>query len=146
MSPLELVAAGIALLLTLAVGSVVHEVCHAAVLTAVGIPFRVVWLPNSRSRAFDALASVSPQPGTDPSPWGLRLAAIMPIWMVAPVGLALLGIVPDPVSAGDTIGTAILVGWLACALPSPQDFSVCFYAHRAIQAESLDQGSKSNRG
>ena len=28
--------------------------------------------------------------------------------------------------------TALLIGWLACAIPSPQDFSVAIYAHRAL--------------
>jgi hypothetical protein len=34
-------------------------------------------------------------------------------------------------ATGSLAAQLALVGWLACAIPSPQDFSVVWYAHRA---------------
>lgn len=147
MSPIELATAGFALLLTVALGTVVHELSHALALEAFDIPYEITWFPteNDGLRAcgsIGALASVSPE-RTDRklTPLGLRTAAMMPVVMVIPVVLTLVGVLPDPVAGGNTIGTAVVIGWLACALPSPQDFSILWYADRAVQTQ---RGSPSN--
>ena len=140
MSPVELVAAGVVLLVTVAIGTVVHEGSHALALQAFGIPYELSWLPapadgRTYHGLFGALASVKPlEVRQDGSSWPLRTAAMMPLWMTVPVGLMLAGVFPDPVTAGDHVGTAVVIGWLACALPSPRDFSILWYADRAIRA------------
>ncbi len=145
MSPVELVAAGVVLLVTVALGTVVHEGSHALALRAFGIPYEFSWLPAPADEQtyhglFGALASVKPLGvRQNSSSWSLRTAAMMPLWMTVPVGLMLAGVLPDPVASGNLVGTAAVVGWLACAIPSPQDFSILWYADRAIRArdESL---------
>jgi len=37
------------------------------------------------------------------------------------------------VTAETPVVAAAAIGWLACALPSPQDFSVAFYADRFLE-------------
>ena len=137
MTPGELVTAGVVLLGTLGVGTVVHELSHALALTTFGIPYEIRWLPttddDTRPGLARALASVTPRAASrDLSPWALRTAAVMPLILATPVLGVFVGVVPDPIAGGDAIGTAMLIGWLACARPSPGDFSLFWYAERAI--------------
>lgn len=142
-SLLELLSVGFVLLATVAVGTVIHELSHAAALRAFAIPFEVTGGSSGDGgtrHGFGTLASVRPL-GTSQrlSPVGLRVAAGMPLLMLAPLGLILGGLVPDPVASGDTLGTAVVVGWLATALPSPQDWSVLFHADRAIARQQASE-------
>lgn len=138
MELVELATASGALVVALAVGTVVHELSHLVALRALGVSCRVRWFPDRSATgqvsARRGWASVVPR-GVTPNldPWRLRLAGLVPLTLAFPLVLFLVGLVPDPVSAGDPVATAATVGWLACALPSPQDFSLVWYAERAIE-------------
>ncbi|TMT86572.1 hypothetical protein E2L06_08130 [Haloterrigena sp. H1] len=128
-------SAGCALALALMVGLVAHEWTHAAVLRLTGIDYTVSYLPG-RSDGLVALvtthpwAAVFPQPSGDEPAWSLRIAALAPAVLAVPVfGLGLAGYV----TTETPVVAAAAIGWLACALPSPQDFSVAFYADRLLE-------------
>lgn len=139
----EVLIAGGALLLSLPVGVVAHELTHALVLRWLGVPFDVEWLPDRDDRreatsvagatSFGRWASVTPRrlPRELP-PWGLRLAAIAPLSMAIPMALVLLGVLPDPLRTGNTPLIAATIAWFGCAIPSPQDFSLFWYADRVL--------------
>ncbi|WP_136715331.1 hypothetical protein [Halorientalis salina] len=152
MSTIELFTAGCVLLGTVAIGTVIHELSHAAALRAFGVPYAITWLPGENEGfhngwPFGALASVSPLPTRrDISPFALRTAAVMPVLMTIPVVLALLGILPDPVASGNVTGTAVVVGWLACALPSPRDFSLVWHAEKAVEETRNDPNGEREKG
>jgi hypothetical protein len=55
----------------------------------------------------------------------------MPLTLALAFVLVPFGVVPDPFATGGLAAQLAVVGWLACAIPSPQDFSVVWYAHRA---------------
>ena len=140
MGPIELVAAGVVLLVAVVVGTVAHELSHAAVLAAFDIPYRIEWLPARaeagllRAGVLGGWASVTPRtipPGL--APWRLRVAALAPLALAAPFVLVLGGVVPDPIASGNPLVQAATVGWMACALPSPADFSLFSHAGRAIE-------------
>ena len=139
----DLLLAGGALLLTLVVGVVAHELSHALVLRWLGVPFDVEWLPDRagpepvRAGTFGRWASVTPRhlPATLP-PWGLRISALAPLALAAPMALILLGVLPDPVQTGNAPLVAATLAWFGCALPSPQDFSLFFHAEAAIEEYS----------
>lgn len=136
----ELLVACSVLALTVAVGLVAHEWSHAFVLRFGAIDYTISYLPN-RERGLVGLlrsrpwAVVQPRPtGTD-SPWVLRIAALAPLALALPaLGLSATGYATE----GPPVVTAATVGWLACTIPSPQDFSVAFHAHRALR-DSLEE-------
>lgn len=135
----ELLAAALALVVAVGAGTVVHELSHAVVLRAAGVSFELQWLPRTDDTAplhasiAGGLASVELRTiPADLSPWRLRTAALMPFLLATPFAFVVLGIVPDPFQTGNSILSAALIGWLACALPSPQDFSMFWYAGRII--------------
>ena len=125
-------------------GTVTHELSHAVALRAFGVPVEISWLPGRertgllRAALAGGWAAVSPRAvPRDLQPWRLRVAAMMPLLLAAPLALVGLGVLTDPF-AGDTLyRAAAAVGWLACALPSPQDFSVLWYAEAAIEEHRL---------
>lgn len=127
---LNVIAAGGVLLVTLLAGILAHESAHAAVLHAFGIRYDVSWHPNRRAIGTDLaiaspLATVTPRPVTPRrSQRVVRVAAIAPLALASPLSLVVLGVLPDPLASGDPYMAAVTVGWAACALPSPQDFSV----------------------
>lgn len=137
MNVVEIVAAALVLATTVALGTVAHELAHALALYALGIPYDVTWLPDGGSGPLATgitgrWAAVTPRRDADAlSARGLRIAAMMPLALASPLALVLAGVVPDPTAAG-TLPTAATVGWLACALPSPQDFSLLFHAAEAL--------------
>ena len=116
-------------------GLVIHEACHGLVLRIAGVEYDVTFFPGRHDSPLGRLASVPwavvhPHPTGQESPVALRLAALAPLIMAVPVlGLALVGFAPTGESP---VASALVLGWLACALPSPQDFSVSFYAHRLL--------------
>lgn len=134
----DVVLAGVALVGTVAAGLVAHELAHALVLRLARIEYTVTYAPGRADGVVGLLTScpwavVDPHPSATDSPHTLRLAALAPIVLAIPVfavGIAGLGPAESPVL------TAIGIGWLACAIPSPQDFSVVFHAHRALAAET----------
>ncbi|QLG48332.1 hypothetical protein [Natrinema halophilum] len=130
----NVVVAGCVLALSVAVGLVAHEWAHAVVLRLARVEHSVTYLPG-KSDGFCALlttrpwAAVTPRPtGREPA-WVLRFAALAPALLAIPVfGLGLAG----HVTADAPIIAAAAIGWLACSIPSPQDFSVAFHAHRLL--------------
>ena len=138
MEPFELLGAGGALIVALGVGTIAHELSHALALRALGVAFEIEWLPDRDARGLRSTrgpwATVTPrQVPQDLPPWRLRVAALMPLTLALPLPLILVGVLPDPLAAGDPILASATVGWLACALPSPQDFSLVWHAGQAIQ-------------
>lgn len=133
----NVMVAGVVLALSVAVGLVAHEWAHAAVLRLARVEYAVTYFPG-RTDGIVALvttrpwAAVHPRPtGTEP-PWALRLAALAPALLALPVfGLALAGYV----TAETPVVAAAAIGWLACALPSPQDFSLVWNASSVIAGD-----------
>ncbi|MFC7238032.1 hypothetical protein ACFQS4_07330 [Saliphagus sp. GCM10025317] len=133
MNGIDLLVAVIALPITVLLGLVAHEWAHALVLRLAGIDYDVVYFPDRRDGVLAALAScpwaaVHPRPTGDEPPWQLRTAAMIPFVLAVPA-LVLATAFPSSHPAV----AAVLVGWLACSIPSPQDFSVAFYAHRVLE-------------
>jgi len=139
MQGIELISGVLVFLPVLVAGMVAHELVHALVLHAFGIPYDIEWFPQSDHTTvlnvgvFSAWATVTPRsiPRSVPS-WGLQLSAIAPVVLAAPFALVLVGIVPDPIDGGSALHAAVTVAWLGCALPSPQDFSLFFHADRVL--------------
>jgi hypothetical protein len=67
----------------------------------------------------------------------MGLSSVAPLLLVAPFVALVTGIVPDPLQADSLLLTAWTVGWLACAIPSPQDRSVFWHTEQAV-AEHTD--------
>lgn len=138
MDPLVLLGAVVVLFVTLCLGTIVHEHAHALALRAFDIDYRIDWLGGQdgigrlRAGVLGTWASVTPRLSEDTSVIGLRLAALMPLTLTLPFAPVALGIVPDPISTGNPYAIAATGAWLACALPSPQDFSTVWYAHRLV--------------
>lgn len=118
-------------------GVVTHEFLHALCLRAAGVPHIFRLGGQSGAGRLDgglgALASVAVleiPPGT--APWQLRVASMAPLALAGPlVGIA-AGVVPDPFASGNLYAQAALIGWLACALPSPQDFGQFWHAAEIV--------------
>ncbi len=132
---LDVVVAGCVLALAVGIGLIAHEWSHAAVLRLSGVDYEICYFPGRTEGVGSVLAScpwavVRPQPtGTEPA-WRFRLAALAPFCLALPVlGLGIGG----ALTAETPIVAAAAIGWLACSIPSPQDFAVVFYAHRAIE-------------
>jgi hypothetical protein len=126
----DLLVAGSVLAVTLLAGILAHESTHAAVLHAFGIRYDVAWLPERRATGIDLaspIMTVTPKPGSEPCHRAVRVAAIAPLVLMAPLSLVVTGLVPDPFVVGDPFMVAATVGWAACALPSPQDFGVFWH-------------------
>ncbi|WP_459191446.1 hypothetical protein [Halosimplex sp. J119] len=136
MTPIQLLAAVAALAVAVSIGLVAHELAHAAVLRAAGVPHTIDWFPGKDGGLLQAglrgeWAAVRPRPVAETPAWLLRLSAMMPLALIAPLALVPAGVVADPFAAEGVARFAVL-GWMACALPSPQDFSVLWYADRAV--------------
>ncbi|WP_459810036.1 hypothetical protein [Halopiger thermotolerans] len=138
------VIAGFALALSAAIGLVAHESAHALVLRLARVEYTVVFFPGQNGvlgrLAGCPWAVVRPTPtGREPA-WVLRFAALAPALLALPVLAA--GLTTD-LTAETPIASAIAIGWLACSIPSPQDFSVAFYAHRLL-ADARDASGATN--
>ncbi|WP_408958564.1 hypothetical protein [Natrinema sp. 74] len=139
--------AGCALALAVAVGLVAHEWAHATALRLARVEYSVSYFPG-RPDGIAALlttrpwAAVHPRPtGREPA-WALRLAALAPVVLAFPVfGLAAAGYV----TTDTPVVAAAAIGWLACALPSPQDFSVAFHARRLLERSRERSASAPSR-
>lgn len=133
----DVIAAGCALALTVTVGLVAHEWSHALALRLARVEHTVEYLPHRTdddgviaTLSKGPWATVHPRPTGREPPWHLRTAAMMPLSLTIPVlALGATGHLPTD----ELVTTAVLVGWLACTIPSPQDFSVAFYAPRLLE-------------
>ncbi|MCU4924553.1 hypothetical protein OB905_00945 [Halobacteria archaeon AArc-dxtr1] len=130
----SLLFAGFTLLVGICGGLLVHEWSHALVLRLARIEYAVRILPGRDDGVLSLVMScpwavVEPRLTGREAPWILRCAALAPLTLLLPVALA-IGV--GGFRADHPVYTAAVVGWVACALPSPQDFSVVFYAHRLI--------------
>ncbi|MFP8954005.1 hypothetical protein ACLI4Z_13710 [Natrialbaceae archaeon A-arb3/5] len=129
---LDVIIAGGGLVLAVGIGLVAHEWSHAFVLRLARIEYTISYAPTRSDGVIDLLlacpwAAVQPRPTRESPIWVLRVAALAPLLLAVPVfAIGAIG----PIES--SFATAISIGWLACALPSPQDFSVVFYAHRVI--------------
>ena len=114
------------------IGLLAHEWAHAGVLHFADVEYTVTVLPNRNGHPLMWLASVpwavvDPRPTPGTAPLALRAAALAPLLLaLPPLLLSFAGFVP---SMDAPIVTGFSLGWLACAIPSPRDFSVAFYAH-----------------
>ena len=145
---IELAGAAGVLLATLLLGLVAHELAHAAVLRALGVPFDVEIFPEGEDEVATGLgvhrawATVTPRSiPRNVSPGGLRLAALAPFVLATPLVLVLAGVLPDPLAAENVFLSAATVAWFGCALPSPRDFSLFWHAE-----ETIDQVRGSTSG
>ncbi|MXV61279.1 hypothetical protein GS429_04210 [Natronorubrum sp. JWXQ-INN-674] len=139
----DVAVAGCALALTVAVGLVAHECAHALVLRLARVDHTISYFPDRTDGIVGLLAScpwavVRPHlTGREPT-WVLRVAALSPLLLAVPVlGAGMSG----AVTTETPIVTAIAIGWLACSIPSPQDFSVVFYAHRVLELETTPESN-----
>jgi hypothetical protein len=143
MTPTTLIVAGAVLLLTVGLGTVVHELLHAAVLRASGVGYELRWLHGGRSGRlgaglFGTWASVELRTvPADLSPWRLRAASLAPLLLATPFLAVAAGAVPDPFAIGGVPLQVAAVGWLACSLPSPQDFSLVWHAEAVLDGDVL---------
>ncbi|ELY57463.1 hypothetical protein [Natronolimnohabitans innermongolicus] len=139
----DLLVAAPALAVAVVGGLIAHELAHAQVLRLFGIDHTISYFPRRTDAEGGLLSSpplavVQPHPTGRESPHALRAAALAPLLLAVPVFVTgLSGTVP----ADSPILLAIAVGWLACAIPSPQDFSVVFYAHRVLERHSLESSA-----
>lgn len=118
-------------------GVVVHELTHALCLRAAGVPYRLRLggeTPGGRLGAlFGALASVQIRRiPPDVAPWQLRVASLSPVALAAPLLAIGVGLLSDPFATGHLYAQVALIGWIACAVPSPQDFSQCWHARKIV--------------
>lgn len=135
---MALVGAGIVLLVTTAVGLIAHELAHALLLYSFGVPFEIRWFPReerstqSAGRLSGTWASVTPReiPPTVPT-WRIQMAALAPLALALPLVLVATTS-PLSLSTNNPYAAAVIVAWLACSLPSPQDFSVFWYADTVV--------------
>lgn len=136
MTELDVALAGGGLVLGVVAGLVAHECSHAAALRAAGVDYAVEFFPDRNGTVLGLLAScpwaaVRPLPTERDAAWTLRVAALTPLLLALPI--ALLGVAGHSLSTDAPAVTALSIGWLACAIPSPQDFSVVFHAHALLE-------------
>lgn len=143
MEILLLAGAGMVLLLTISVGIVAHELSHAAVLYLFGIRCDIDIKPEQLgSNGFDLgiflpWAEVTPQGiSSETSTCAMRLSAIAPLVLATPFLAVITGIAADYLYTDNLLFAIVAVGWLACAIPSPQDFSVFWHANQAVAQHS----------
>jgi Zn-dependent protease len=138
MQSVELAVAGLVLFATVAVGLVAHELTHALVLRTLGVPYEITWFSGDSTPLIGRLsgtwASVRPKrfPVSMPT-WGLQLSATAPLVLAVPLLPVVLGVVELPFAVDTPYAAASVVGWLACSIPSPQDFSVFWHADRILE-------------
>lgn len=126
------------LLGTLVVGLAAHECSHLLALGLSGVPCTVEVLPgrgggSAPSGLGSPLARVRPTGSLDAvPPTRLRVAALAPLCLAVPLLLILAGVVPDPFVSGTVGAKLVLIAWVGCSIPSPQDFSLAWYPEQAI--------------
>lgn len=139
MIPFDAVLALGVLVGAVATGILAHELLHTACLRAAGVP-STLQLGGGNSRwlgaGLGAFASVHVERlPAGVSPWQLRVASLSPLVLTAPLLGIGLGVLPDPFASSNVLAQAALIGWLACALPSPQDFSQFWHADDLVSGD-----------
>jgi hypothetical protein len=143
MSPTTIILAAVVGLATVGIGTVVHELLHAALLCASGVDYELRWLHGRGAGrlgagVFGTWASVELRAvPADLPPWRLRAASLAPLLLATPLAVVAVGAVPDPFAGGPVVLQLAVVGWLACSLPSPQDFSMVWHAERVLEEGHL---------
>jgi len=89
-------------------------------------------MPPSCVRAA-SITNSSGSKAAGPAPRRLRAASLAPLALATPLAAVLVGAVPDPFAGGSLYLQLVVVGWLACSLPSPQDFSLVWHANRVLE-------------
>ncbi|MFC4437739.1 MULTISPECIES: hypothetical protein [Natrialbaceae] len=140
----ELLITGGALALVVVLGLIAHEWSHALVLRLAAIDYTISYAPDRRGGVLGLLRScpwavVQPHPTGAEPPWILRVAALAPLFLAVP---AFVFVATGSGTSQPPVVTAALIGWLACAIPSPQDFSVVFHAHTALQGQTETNGTR----
>ncbi|MCU4800199.1 hypothetical protein OB920_07440 [Halobacteria archaeon HArc-gm2] len=131
------VLAGLGILLSVIGGVLVHELLHVLVLRSGGVQCSLV-LRRVRGEqgGFQTLVSGSwasvemESIPADCSNWRLRGASMAPLAMLVPVGAYAWAVTSGQVT-GTLFGSMVVMGWMACALPSPADFSVVWHTDEA---------------
>jgi hypothetical protein len=137
---IEFIIIGGVLTTTIGIGMIAHEFTHALALHILGIPYEIEWFPGGARSGllglgiYGSWATVSPRRiPNGVSMWGFRCASIAPFLLATPFLLVLIGYLPDPVGSGDPYLITATIAWFGCALPSPQDFSVFWYADHLLE-------------
>ena len=127
------------LALSLMFGIIAHELSHSIALRVFGIDHDVQWLSDRSGRGvFRAgirgrWAHVDLRDLTnDVAPWKLRVAALMPLLLIVPLLTIPAGLIVDPFQTGNLVLVLGIVGWMACAIPSPADFAIFWHPHDAL--------------
>ncbi|WP_265111737.1 hypothetical protein [Halosolutus halophilus] len=137
----DVAVAGCVLAAGVVAGLVAHEWSHALVLRLTGVDYDITYVPGRVNGVVGLLAScpwavVHPRPAGSEPAWPFRFAALAPFLLAVPVlGLGFGGYL----TTETPIVAAGAIGWLACAIPSPQDFAVVFHAHRVLESESAHE-------
>ena len=143
MNGMDLVVAGCILMVAVGAGLLAHEWAHALTLRLCRIEYTVSYFPGRDEGIAGTLRScpwavVEPRPSGTESAWSLRVAALAPFALALPVFV--LG-VTGPGLASHPPVLAAMIGWLACSIPSPQDFSVVFHAHELLEHTGDDDAT-----
>lgn len=124
-------------------GTVAHELSHALALDAFDIPFDVDWFPREEDNGAPHLGIIGQWAAVSydardisVQTWKIRVSALMPLTLAAPLLMIPLGILPDPLAHGNLHASLALIGWLACAIPSPADFAIAWNPDRSIAMAS----------
>ena len=126
------------LLTAVLIGAAAHELSHAAALEWFGIEYTIEWFP---ARADGRLRmAIEPHWATvtyqaipsDVQAWKLRVAAIMPLVLALPLVPMAIGVLPDPIGTENLYLSLAIIGWLACAIPSPADFAIFWHPERSL--------------
>jgi len=139
MQAAALLGAGVVLFATVTIGLIAHELAHALVLRTLGVPSDIRWFPGRQASVLaggltGTWASVTPRQIPEHVPtWGIQLSATAPLALATPLLPLVFGLVQPPLGGGSPYAAALLVGWLACSIPSPQDFSVFWHADRVVK-------------
>lgn len=138
-APLHWLTLAAVFLGTLAAGICVHELLHVTPLRFIDARYSITVLPSDECPTRTAWPTlthaltgslvrveITHLPASTPE-WVLRVAALLPLLLALPLALVAVGVVPDPLAAGDAFGTAALVAVSACGLPSPADWAVVWH-------------------
>lgn len=140
---LDLTLPALALFAAVTLGTIVHEHLHASVLQIAGVPYEMHWLAGASdatlgSGLLGTWASVEIRSLPDGlAPWTLRAASLSPLLLAVPLLAIPAGLVADPFAGDHLVLQAAVLGWMACALPSPADFSLVWHAEQLVAEDDL---------
>lgn len=142
MAPFEPVVGAFVLAAAVGFGTVAHELLHAGCLRAAGVPCEIrrggTEGGGLGGALVGALASVHPTRIPEGlAAWQLRVAALSPLALAVPLLAIGAGLVPDPFAGENLLAQLALIGWLACALPSPRDFGLFWHADAVLAGDEL---------